>query len=188
MTKLKVLAIADYGHWLHLSKVLQENPDIDVILTLWDLCSSDLEDIITTSIPKLGVYWNHCAKWYFRLIWIENLHLQIKTINWITFWWFEWCVRYKPGWDVLYTQEESVELVKSLTQVDILVLHSPPFGINNNLDDPHIWLIWTKNYVDEFSPKHIFHWHTYYNSSFIEKYKDTYVHYVNWMKVIEIEV
>lgn len=186
--KLKILVLADDWFDFNLSKTLNEHKDINFVLTLWDLTSFDLEDLKDSTIPTYWVYWNHCSRWYMELIWITNLHLNTIDYKGIKIWGFEGCIQYKPSWDFLYTHEESQELIKKLPYVDLLVLHSPPYWINNNSDDAHIWLVWIKDYVDNYSPKHLFHWHTYENDTFITKYKNTNIHYVYWEKIIEIEV
>lgn len=181
---MKILAIADRKPE-NLKETL-ENNQFDLIITLWDLNYQQIKELEFTNIPKIWVYWNHCNKWYMDMLWIKNLHLKTFELNWITFWWFEWCVRYKKWLHYMYTQEESLELIKELPKVDILICHCPPRWINDNDDSAHHWFDWLREYVDKFSPKALFHWHTYDYWTFINKYKDTEIFYVEKWKIIEM--
>lgn len=196
MFKVKALVLADRVHESDIERY--KDQEFDFILTLWDITWYDIGWMKRHSPfkdkPILWVYWNHCSRWYLEQYECTNLHCNIvsQTINWktITLWWFEGSLRYKEGDDVLYTQEESVQLVKQHLNkyVDILVLHSPPEGINNWNDFPHYGLEGTKLYVDEFSPQHLFHWHTYKDENFIERYIQTEIHYVYWVEIVEFTI
>jgi len=183
---MKILAISDRKP--ESLKQTLENNELDLIITLWDLEYSDIRELEFTKITKIWVYWNHCTRWYMDIYWIKDLHLKTFEINGIIFWWFEWCVRYKKWNYFMYTQEEANELIKQLPKVDILICHCPPRWINDNNDTSHYWFDALKFYVDKFSPKALFHWHTYDNWNFITKYKDTQIFYIEKWKILNINL
>lgn len=164
-------------------KNILESEKLDLIITLWDLEESDIRELAQSNVPKIWVYGNHDTAWYMQNLWIKNMHLQTFTLNWITFGGFEGCVRYKPWNHIMYTQEEASEMIKKLPKVDVLLCHCPPLWINDNTDPSHIWFEALRWYVDTFSPKALFHWHTYRDENFVENYKNTKVHYIEWAKI-----
>ena len=179
---MKILAIADRKPD-NLKETL-ENNEFDLIITLWDLEYYCIKELELVSTPKIWVYWNHCTRWYMDNLWIQDLHLKTFEINWIIFWWFEWCVRYKHWNHFMYTQEEAIELIKSLPKVDVLISHCPPRWINDNDDSAHYWFDALRSYVDLYSPKAILHWHTYDYWKFITQYNNTDVYYVEKSSII----
>lgn len=185
---MKILAIADRWPQNSIKEVISNNPSIELIVTLWDLELNEIIELEAINLPKIGVYWNHCSGQYFDQLWIRNMHLQTFNYWWISFWWFEWCVRYKPRWSFQYTQEEANEMIKSLPYVDVVLCHCPPKWINDDPNDnTHIWFDATRKYIENYSPKYLFHGHTYDNyNNFIKKYKDTNIEYVYWTKILEI--
>lgn len=181
---MKILAIWDKKTQNLKEIILKNSPDL--IITLGDFDYSDLRDLEFIDIKKIWVYWNHCTKWYMQMYNIYDIHLKTLEINWLIFWWFEWCVRYKNWNHIMYTQQEAFDLIKVLPRVDILLSHCPPFWVNDNDDEPHKWFEALTKYIDDFSPKYLFHWHTYDNWKFVEKYKNTQIIYVNWYRLFEI--
>ena len=88
MKAMKILAIAGRPPKTPILKTLQHHADVSAILALGDLdylSLSELEKI--TTIPKLGVYGNHCSKTYFENLGIVNMHLKTQEIQGV-FWWF----------------------------------------------------------------------------------------------------
>lgn len=183
---MKILLLADKETPRPLQNILEENKDLDLIITLWDLYDFDIEALKNfPNIPKIGIYGNHCDWLYMPTFWISNLHLNTYKLWWITFWWFEWCVKYKNG-RFQYTQEEANRLIQLLPKVDVIISHCPPFWINDNIDSAHIWFKALRDYIEKYSPKYLFHWHTYDKGNFVDKYLDTNIIYVHREKIIEV--
>ena len=139
--KIKALIIADKKPEPWIKNILDNNPDIELIITLWDLEFFDISYLIDVkNIPKIWIYWNHCDWLYLEQLWINNLHLHIFNFKWIKFWWFEGSIRYKESsYAKMYTQEEAFELLEDFEKVDILITHNPPFWVHDELDPSHIW-------------------------------------------------
>jgi hypothetical protein len=185
---ITILAIADRPPKTSIPEILNTNP-IDVVITLGDL---DLVQIIElahiTSIPKLGVYGNHCSGNYFADLGIKNMHLQTFEHKGLIFGGFEGSVRYKNDpYAKMYTQEEAEVLLKNLPYVDVLICHSPPFGINDESDPAHQGFKSLRKYIEEKKPKYLLHGHTYPTEhTLITKFLDTEIIYVHADKIISL--
>ncbi len=186
---MKILAVADRPPMENISEILNNNP-VDIICTLGDLELTELsglENII--HIPKLGVYGNHCSGMYFEPLGITNMHLKTFEFEGLLFGGFEGCVRYKNNpYAKMYTQEEAVELLKDFPYVDVMLVHCPPFGVNDEPNEvAHQGFKALRTYVEEKKPKYLFHGHTYPNNeTMITKLGDTEIIYVYRDKLIEL--
>jgi len=140
-------------------------------------------------IPKIGVYGNHCSGSYFDSLGIQNLHLKTFKYDGITFGGFEGSIRYKESeYAKMYTQKEAKEMLKDFPAVDIMLTHSPPYGINDEPDSSsHQGFIALKDYVEEKKPKYLLHGHTYPSvENLVKKHQNTTIVYVYGDKIIEV--
>jgi hypothetical protein len=158
---MKILAIADRPP----KTPLRETMDVEqpaLIVTLGDLDMYDLRGLdAITSIPKIGVYGNHCSGNYFGDYGIENMHLHTIEIGGVLFGGFEGSIRYKKGDAPMFTEEEATELLKDFPYVDVMLAHSPPKGIHDEDDPAHQGLQALRDYVERVQPKYFLHGHTY---------------------------
>lgn len=185
---MRILAIADRAPDGRIQDILAQNA-IDVIVTLGDLEMMQiraLEDV--TTIPKLGVYGNHCSGMYMPELGIENMHLATKTIAGLTFGGFEGCVKYKESSAKMYTQEEASRMLASFPRVDIMLVHCPPFGVNDDQDDiAHTGFIGLRDYVEREKPRALLHGHTYpSDQGMVTQLGGTRIEYVFGHRIIEI--
>ena len=169
--------------------ILSKNP-IDIIITLGDLEQTELAGLENvTNLPKLGVYGNHCSGMYFEPLSITNMHLKTFEFGGLTFGGFEGCVRYKKNpYAKMYTQEEASELLKDFPYVDVMLVHCPPFGVNDEPDEvAHQGYKALRTYVEEMKPKYLLHGHTYpTDGTMVTKLGDTQILYVHQDKLIEL--
>lgn len=185
---MKILAIADRPPSTPILETLSKEK-IDVIVTLGDLEMHQIRSLQEVNdIPKLGVYGNHCSGMYMESLGIQNLHLTTTTINDTLFGGFEGCVKYKESSAKMYTQEEASELLRTFPKVDIMLTHAPPFGINDEPDDPtHAGFKGLRTYLDKQKPAHLFHGHTYPpENECVKQYLETKIHYISGSKIIII--
>ncbi len=186
---MKILAIADRPPREKLSKLIQEN-SIELFCSLGDLnyfYLQDLEEII--DIPKVGVYGNHCSGTYFDSLGIMDLHLKTFEHKGLTFGGFEGSIKYKESdYAKMYTQQEASEKLKGFPYVDVMIAHSPPFGINDESDtNAHQGFVGLKEYIEEKKPKYFLHGHTYpTEANIVKKYLETKIIYVHEDVVIEL--
>lgn len=133
----------------------------DLIITLGDLEGHYLNIFDGISKPKVGVYGNHDYRGYLEEHGFTNLHLKTFTFQGVTFGGFEGSLKYKESkYHPMYTQEEAMDLVGQLPPVDVLISHSPPFGLHDWPDDlAHTGLKALTWYIDRHKPRYHFHGH-----------------------------
>lgn len=186
---MKILALADRPPREKITDIISKN-HVDIICTLGDLEKKyiyDLENI--TKIPKLGVYGNHDSGNYFEPLGITNMHLKTFEFEGIVFGGFEGCVRYKNSKHaIMYSQEEAKNLLKDFPRVDVMLVHSPPYGINDEQEElSHQGFIGLRDYIEQKKPRYLLHGHTYPNEdNIIKKFMDTEIIYVYKDKIIEL--
>lgn len=186
---MKILAIADRAPREKIKLILDKNP-VDLICTLGDLDQFSLTGLADiNNIPKLGVYGNHCSGMYFKPLGIINMHLKIFEFGGIVFGGFEGCVRYKKdSYAKMYTQEEVFELLKDFPRVDVMLVHCPPYGVNDEQEDSaHQGYKALREYAVRKKPKYLLHGHTYPTAdTIVKKFIDTEIIYVYEDKIIDL--
>lgn len=187
---MNILAIADRPPRRSIKETLAEQK-IDLIVTLGDLEFSEIRELRdVTNIPKLGVYGNHCSGMYFDELGIKNMHLQTFEFGGLTFGGFEGCVRYKESkYAPMYTQEEASALLANFPHVDVMLVHCPPYGINDDITDPaHTGYKGLLEYLATQEPKYLFHGHTYPSyDTLVKKWQNTTIEYVYQERIIVLE-
>lgn len=163
MKGMIVLAIADRASRESIIGLVNKH-SIELICTLGDLDYSSLHELKDiTTIPKIGVYGNHCSGSYFDELGIRNMHLSIFEYNGIVFGGFEGSVRYKDDkYAPMYTQDEASTLLHDFPKVDVMLTHCPPYKINDEPEEiAHQGFKALRSYLEEMRPKYLLHGHTY---------------------------
>lgn len=159
---MNLLIIADRPAYKPIPEILAEN-QIDIIVTLGDLDMAEIRALEgITTIPKIGVYGNHCSGQYMETLGIRNMHMTTWSFQGMTFGGFEGSVRYKPSpYAKMYTQEEAHELLKDFPHVDVMLSHCPPFGVNDDPSDiAHTGFHAMSDYLTRQKPRFWLHGHT----------------------------
>lgn len=165
--------------WLQSKRVLiladREVDDIDpsnveLIISLGDLWGGHLRQFAELDVPKIGVYGNHCRPGYLERHGFLNAHCRVHDIFGIRFGGIEGCVRYKPGeLPFLYSENEMAAHAEELSQVDVLLLHAPPAGLNDIPEsNAHRGSVSVRSWVDANPPQSILHGHVYPEHPVIE--------------------
>ena len=187
---MKILAISDRPPRERVSTILQTTP-IELVCTLGDLQQSELAGIEEVhTIPKIGVYGNHCSGTYFEPLGITNMHLKTFEHRGVIFGGFEGSVRYKNDpYAKMYTQDEAKELLKDFPYVDVMLVHCPPYGINDEKDElAHQGFIALREYVELKQPRYLLHGHTYPTAeTMVTHFCNTEIIYVYQDKIVDIE-
>lgn len=185
---MKALLLADRRPDTPLADLLREaHPDL--VLCLGDLNRQLLGPLHDWAGPKLGVHGNHCCRGYMEDLGIIDLHLKVVELAGLRFGGLEGSLRYKPvGSEFLYEQDEMQEIARQLPPVDVLVCHSPPFGVNDDRHDlAHTGFIGLLQYVLAHSPAYLLHGHTYPSpEELVSLVDDTVIVYANGHKIIEL--
>jgi len=180
---MNILALSDCPPNYSIIQMV-DNYRPDLILTLGDFSIQSLKELSSVNtIPKLGVYGNHCTRGYMEELEIVNMHLKTINIGGLIFGGFEGCVRYKDSpFEPMFTQQECSQMMLGLPKVDIFLSHCPPWGINDDQSNPndisHSGFIGLRDYLDKNSPKAWFHGHTYPTSP-VQEYSETAIYYID---------
>jgi Icc-related predicted phosphoesterase len=160
--------------------------DIDLVLCLGDLSRQDLEPLGSARVPKLGVYGNHDDGEEFTGLGIECVHLRRIEVGGLCFGGFSGSHEYHEEPRYTWSQKKASKLLGKLDHVDILLSHSPPFGINDEPDDPaHVGLVGLREYVEREQPAMLLHGHTYPPLP-VEQFGETQVRHVRGHRFVTL--
>ncbi|MHD0294564.1 metallophosphoesterase family protein [Rhodococcus qingshengii] len=178
------MILADRPAEVDLLTTIVEN-DIECVITCGDLHKYYLRDLASVTIPKFGVYGNHCSRGYLDELGITDLHGRKGRLpNGMSVVGLEGCVRYKNEPDVLYTQEGYAAILAAYPwKVDVVVTHAPPEGVNDSSDAAHVGITALREYVDVVGPRYLLHGHTYPNPV-LEQVGRTSVVYTHGMQIV----
>ena len=144
---------------------------IDLIVSCGDLEAEYLSFLTTmTSIPVLYVKGNHDHKYVNRppegCICIDDDIFEFKGVRFLG---LGGSYRYKPGGNQ-YTEAEMRRRVNRLgfkilqkKGFDVLVTHSPAFGVNDGEDLPHRGFEIFGKLIQKYNPKYFVHGHVHMN-------------------------
>jgi Icc-related predicted phosphoesterase len=172
----RIYALATDGHF----------HDVDLIFGCGDLPYTYLEYLISIlNIPLYYVPGNHDPAYNPRrsLAHAEggsNLDLKTATDNGLLLAGFGGCIRYRPDGVNQYTQEQAYFrayslIVRLLSQrihsgrkLDVLITHSPPFGIHDDETLAHQGLKALNFLIRVIQPRYLFHGHTHFYRNNLE--------------------
>ncbi|MCT6736592.1 metallophosphoesterase family protein [Rhodococcus qingshengii] len=183
---MRTMILADRDAGVDLLATIAEN-DVECVITCGDLYAYHIRDLAAVTIPKFGVYGNHCDRGYFDELGITDLHRRRGTLpNGMSVVGLEGCVRYKNEPDVLYTQEEYAAMLSSYPwKIDVVVTHAPPEGVNDESDPAHVGITALRKYVDVVGPQYLLHGHTYPDPP-LEQVGRTSIIYTHGMRIVTL--
>lgn len=185
---MKILALADRRPKINVAETVQAE-GIDLIITLGDFAREDLLPLVqVATVPKIGIYGNHCSGTYMEEMGIWDMHLKVWDFNGLRFGGFQGCVRYKEAPDaIMCTQEEANQMMAGFPKVDIFICHCPPRGINDEEEIAHQGFDALRGYIDKQPPKMLMHGHTYpTEETVVKQHGPTKIEYVFEHKIITV--
>jgi hypothetical protein len=160
---MRILALADARSYPPLAELLASmHRKLDLVVTLGDLDWHDLQALSGyPRLAKMGVYGNHCAGSYMKLLEIADVHDCFAQWQGLTFIGMEGSPRYKKG-PFQYEQAEAARMMDRWPKADVILSHCPPRGVH---DDPERashtgWEALTR-YVERHQPLAVLHGHTH---------------------------
>lgn len=195
----RIYALATDGHF----------HDVDLIFGCGDLPYTYLEYLVSIlNIPLYYVPGNHDPTYNLRhsLAHAEggsNLDLKTATDNGLLLAGFGGCIRYRPDGVNQYTQEQAYFrayslIVRLLSQrvlngrkLDVLITHSPPFGIHDDETRAHQGLKALNFLIRVVQPRYLFHGHTHFYRNnledFVTRVEKTTIMNIFPYKVVQID-
>jgi Icc-related predicted phosphoesterase len=208
---VKLLAVTDkVVDLIYSPSVVEKFGDVDMVLSCGDLPYYYLEYIVTMlGVPLLYVHGNHDPPVEYAASGAQltgpgggvNIHGRLVREKGLSVAGLEGSIRYKPHGKYQYTEGQmwrrALRLAPALLYhrlatsrpLDILLAHSPPFGIHNGRDRTHVGFnsfLWLMRH---FKPRYLLHGHRHvYNPLETTEtcYQDTTVINVYPYKVLEI--
>lgn len=103
----------------------------DVCFLLGDIDTYDMQllDKYMDKTKTFGVLGNHDYKEMYESYGVEDIHGRDVCIKGVTFAGFEGSAKYKYGDYIMYTQEESIEVAKTIPPADILISHDCSYNL-----------------------------------------------------------
>ena len=205
---MKILAISDrVVETIYSSRIRERFGDVDMVLSCGDLPYSYLEYIVSMlNVPCFFVHGNHDQPEYLadgRTLtkpggWFNLDERTIKIKN-VLLGGLEGSMRYKPGAPFQYTENEMtykawrLGLTLLMNRVlhgrylDILITHTPPFGIHDGKDWPHRGFKVLLRLMARFRPRYLLHGHKhiYGPEPRRTRYRDTEIINVYPYRVVE---
>jgi len=205
---VKILAVSDLVvKSIYSSHTRERFGDVDIVLSCGDLPYSYLEYIATMlNRPCFFVHGNHDQPEYTadgRTLtepggWV-NLDGRTVETRGVLLGGLEGSIRYKPRAPFQYTESEMTYKVWCMTPallmnrvlhgryLDILITHSPPFGIHDGEDLPHRGFKALLGFIAHFRPRYLLHGHkhVYGPETRRTRYLDTEIINVYPFRVIE---
>lgn len=125
-----------------------------------------LIDIFCRQFPsqfKIGILGNHDIFGLLEGSGVSNLHQQLERHHDISFYGFEGSLRYKASQYPLYSQKEASDVFSGLEQVDVLISHTSPYGVNERSERDAEGFYGIREYLDTKNPVYHLHGHQHIN-------------------------
>ena len=128
---------------------------------LGDLEPAWIDGLAEIDLPKLGVRGNHDEPDALASVGAEDLHLRQVELGGLGFAGFGGSPRYSPRGGNQWTEAEADEMLERLPGADVLLVHSPPEGVNDEPDDrAHRGSAALRAWVERHQPAWLLHGHT----------------------------
>jgi len=178
---MKILAVSDRVlDQLYASDVKQRYNDVDLVIGCGDLPFYYLEFLISAlNAPLIYVLGNHDrgpqytadGRTLTDVQGGQNIHKKVVMVKGLLIAGLEGSMRYRPQATLMYTEAEMRQQILPLILriawarirygrfPDILVTHSPPFGIHDRADIAHTGFKVFHSLIAWFKPRYLLHGH-----------------------------
>lgn len=176
--------------------------EVELVVSCGDMPPVYLEFIVSVlNVPLFYVRGNHDEIYNQSPPGGDDLHRRIVEYGGLTFAGLEGSMNYNQG-PIQYTEAQMMTMVLKKGPrlmfrrwrhgygIDVLITHSPPYGIHDGSDLPHMGFKAMLRFLEWYRPRYMLHGHvhTYDRRKKIRtQYKDTCIVNVNPMTVLDIE-
>ena len=203
MRTLRILAVSDaVEHSLDSPMLRERLGPLDLLVGCGDLPAAYLEGLVTRlNLPAIGVPGNHDPD-AFNVPGMVNIDGSLQRAAGVAVVGLGGSRRYKADGRHQYTESEMAVRVAALLPllllrrvrygrgVDIVVTHSPPRGIHDGLDLPHVGFAAFHRLLKAGRPRLLLHGHTAFNRNLDtgeSTLLSTHVVNVNPFRIVELE-
>jgi Icc-related predicted phosphoesterase len=208
---MRVLAVCDrVQEHIYSPAIRTRHGDVEMVFGCGDVPYYYLEYIVTMlSVPVLYVRGNHDDRPVYmsggriatRAEGCLDVHGRVVFQSGLLVAGIEGSMRYRPDGTCMYTDREiAVKLVRMVPRLllnkarhgrylDVLVAHSPPYGIHDRSDLPHTGFRPFLTFMRLFRPRYLLHGHVHTYTPFSvtqTRYYDTFVINVYPYQVLDI--
>lgn len=209
---MKILAVSDRVlDILYCANVRERVPGVELIIGCGDLPYYYLDFLVSAlDVPLVFVHGNHDGGPQYTtdrglLTGVRggrDIHARTTDVRGLLFAGLGGSMRYRPRAEHMYTENEMRTQVARLVPrllwnrqkfgrfLDVLVTHSPPFGIHDRDDLPHTGFKVFLTLMQLFKPRYLLHGHIHiYRQDYprVTQYEETTVMNVYPYKVLDIE-
>ncbi len=209
---MKILAVSDRVlDRFYTSNVRERVPGVELIIGCGDLPYYYLDFLISAlNVPLVYIHGNHDGGPQYTVDrgvmtgvrGAKEIHGRTINIDGLLLAGLGGSMRYRPRAEHMYTESEMrtqmVRLIPRLLwnrrrfgrYLDILVTHSPPFGIHDRRDLPHTGFKVFLTLMQMFKPRYLLHGHIHiYSQDYprVTKYEETTVINVYPYRMLDIE-
>ena len=134
---INILVVADCHHLKEEEIEKVQNLQYDVCVLLGDISGNYLDMILKyVPIEKIhGILGNHDEYGLLESRNISNIHSKVINVNGVRILGFEGSSRYKIGNVPMYSQKESIKILRKCEVADILVSHDSPYQLYSKAND-----------------------------------------------------
>jgi Icc-related predicted phosphoesterase len=197
---MRILAISDrVVEQLYRSDVKKHYPNVELIVGCGDLPFYYLDFLVSSfDVPLVYVRGNHDSGLQYtadgrvlnRASGGTDVHGRVVQRKGLIIAGLEGSMRYRPQQTLMYSENEMRYQVARLVPrlmlnrakfgraLDILVTHSPPYGIHDMTDLPHTGFQIFRSFITAFRPKYLLHGHVHVyrqDTVCVTKVEQTYV-------------
>lgn len=197
---MRILAVSDrVVDQLYRSDVKSQFPDVGLLVGCGDLPFYYLDFLVSSfDVPLVYVLGNHDEGLQYtadgrtlsRATGGVDVHGRVVQYKGLIIAGLEGSMRYRPQRTLMYTENEMryqvirliprllLNLVKFGRALDILVTHSPPYGIHDMSDLPHTGFKIFHKFITAFRPRYLLHGHVHVyrqDTVCVTKVEETYV-------------
>jgi len=177
-TLLKILAVSDVVvDRLYSTKIADSFCNVELILGCGDLPYEYLEFLVSMmNIPLFYVPGNHDPAYDEKKTsghaqGCECIDRQVRSLKGFNFAGTGGSIRYKPGGSNQYTQSQMYSRLSSFipkllwylpkhgNTLDVMIAHSPPRGIHDDIDQAHTGFSAFRDFIQTFKPRYFLHGH-----------------------------